>query len=217
MSKKPSKPETPAKNPDVLTLWAEPGRSQEAILARHAISPEFSNVATVKKYARQQWGDDLHLTELAAQLKSQAEAVNKGDLSRAEGMLMVQAHTLDAIFNNLAQRAALNFNDYPEAGERYMRLALKAQSQCRATLESLAAIKNPPVVYAKQANVTTGPQQVNNGIPVPRARESESEQTQLSGDTHELLPDAGTSGLTGRVNQEVETLGEIDRAEDPRG
>ena len=29
--------------------------------------------------------------------------------------------------------------------DRYMRLALKAQAQCRATLETLATVKNPPV------------------------------------------------------------------------
>jgi len=44
---------------------------------------------------------------------------------------------------------------------------LKAQSQCRATLEALAAIKNPPIVYARQANIAAGPQQVNNGVPGP--------------------------------------------------
>jgi len=27
----------------------------------------------------------------------------------------------------------------------------------------LGALKAPPSIYAKQANVTTGPQQVNNG------------------------------------------------------
>jgi hypothetical protein len=45
-----------------------------------------------------------------------------------------------------------------------MRLALKAQSQSRATVETLAAIKNPPVVYARQANFAAGHQQVNNGV-----------------------------------------------------
>ena len=88
----------------------------------------------------------------------------------------------DAIFNELARRAALNMAEYPNATEIYLRLALKAQSQCRATLETLAAIKNPPIVYARQANVTTGPQQVNNGMPVPsRAREIEIEQSKQSG------------------------------------
>jgi hypothetical protein len=58
-------------------------------------------------------------------------------------------------------------------------MALRAQSQCRATLETLAAIKNPPIVYARQANVTTGPQQINNGVASPRAREIENEQTRF--------------------------------------
>jgi hypothetical protein len=47
--------------------------------------------------------------------------------------------------------------------EIYLRLALKAQNQCRMTLETLATIKNPPAVFAKQANIAHGPQQVNNG------------------------------------------------------
>jgi hypothetical protein len=52
----------------------------------------------------------------------------------------------------------------PEWADRYLRLALKAQSQSRATVETLATVKNPPVVYAKQANFAAGAQQVNNGI-----------------------------------------------------
>ena len=51
---------------------------------------------------------------------------------------------------------------YFDAGERYLKLAFKAQNQCRMTLETLTTIKNPPVVYAKQANIAHGPQQVNN-------------------------------------------------------
>jgi hypothetical protein len=40
-------------------------------------------------------------------------------------------------------------------------LALKAQSQCRATLETLTTIKSPPVLFAKQENIAAGPEQVN--------------------------------------------------------
>ena len=42
-----------------------------------------------------------------------------------------------------------------------MRLAMKAQSQCRATAEALALMKNPQP-YIRQANIAQGPQQVNN-------------------------------------------------------
>lgn len=50
-----------------------------------------------------------------------------------------------------------------------MKLGLRAQNQCRMTLETLAAIKNPPVVYAKLANINqgSGNQQVNNDTPAP--------------------------------------------------
>jgi hypothetical protein len=48
-----------------------------------------------------------------------------------------------------------------------MRLALRAQGQCRATLETLAAIKNPPVVFARQANINNGGQQQVNNAPAP--------------------------------------------------
>ncbi len=99
-----------------------------------------------------------------------------------------------------------------------MRMARRAQNQSHMTLETLATIKNPPIVYARQANVTTGPQQINNSTTAPsRAREIETEQSQLSGGTHELLPDARASGNANRVNPALETLGEIDRAEVRRG
>lgn len=216
MSKKRNKPEPPAKNSDSLMLRSQQGKTTEEALASYAIDPAYNGTVTVKTFARRTWdANQLHLTELAAALDEQAKAAKAGDLSQGEGMLMVQAHSLDAIFNNLAQRAATA--EYMPQLEQYMRLALKAQGQCRATLESLAAIKNPPIVYAKQANVTTGPQQVNNGIPAPRAREIENEQTQLSRGSHELHPHARTPGLESRVNQEVEAVGEVHRAEVPRG
>ncbi len=41
-------------------------------------------------------------------------------------------------------------------------MALKAQSNSRATAEALAAIQNPPTVFARQANIANGPQQINN-------------------------------------------------------
>jgi hypothetical protein len=61
-----------------------------------------------------------------------------------------------------------------------MRLALKAQRQCRATIETLVMAKNPaPVTFVKQANVAHGPQQVNNGPPAEASRARESENRPL--------------------------------------
>jgi hypothetical protein len=105
---------------------------------------------------------------LASDLANLAKTIGKGDLTRAEEMLIAQAQTLNCIFNNLAQRAAQRPNGSgPNTNihgtEIYLRLALKAQNQCRATLQAVATIKNPPIVFAQQANISNGPQQVNNG------------------------------------------------------
>ena len=73
-------------------------------------------------------------------------------------------------------------------------------------------------MYARQANVTSGPQQINNGTAAPpRVRENETEQTQLSGGTHGLLQDTGASSEASRGNLTLEAVGEINRAEVRRG
>ena len=75
---------------------------------------------------------DTHdVNALAAELGKQVEAVNGGDLRRAEGLLIAQAHTLDNIFANLARRAT--GQQYLPQWEAYMRMAMKAQNQCRKT------------------------------------------------------------------------------------
>jgi hypothetical protein len=160
--------------------------------------------------------DDIDTPTLLATLRDQAAAVQSGDLTHAEAMLINQASSLQALFARLTERA-MEQTQMPHL-EGFMRIALRAQSQCRATLETLAAIKNPPIVYARQANVTTGPQQINNSMAAPtRAREIETVQTQLSGGINELLSDTGTSGNASRVNPALETLGKIDRAENRTG
>jgi hypothetical protein len=129
-------------------------------------------------------------------------------------MLMTQAHTLDAIFNELARRAASNMGEYMNAMERYLRLALKAQSQCRATLETLATIKNPPVIYAKQANIANGPQQVNNGTPPAHAGgKTAIEPNKLLEHEHGQRLDTETTGAAIGADKGLETVGAIDRAE----
>jgi len=156
-------------------------------------------------------GDNIDVPTILEQLRGEASAVHCGDLSRTESMLMNQATALQTLFARLVE-SSMKAGMLPQQ-ETAMRLALKAQSQCRATLETLVAIKNPPIVYAKQANVTTGPQQINNAAAAPsRARGKKTKPTQLSGKTHELLSDTRTSGAALGVDPALETLGKIDRA-----
>jgi hypothetical protein len=90
---------------------------------------------------------------------------------------MAQAHALETIFNALAQRVAQNMGaGYMEATETYLRLALKAQSQCRTTIEALGELKQPQSTnFIEQQNVANQ-QRENNGSETstpgpPRARE----------------------------------------------
>ncbi len=108
---------------------------------------------------------NANINELVKDLSDQGAKASSGDFSRLESMLAIQAHTLDALFNEYAVLAQLNIREHLPASESFMRLALKAQSQCRATIETLATVKNPPAVaFVKQANIASGHQQVNNGV-----------------------------------------------------
>lgn len=172
------------------------------------LQPSVQAAATIQKFERSQ----CELNALVEELANQAGRVNEGDFSGAEAMLIVQAHTLDEIFNNLARRS--NCQEYMDHLDRFMRLALKAQSHGRATLETLVVIKNPPnVAFVKQANIAHN-QQVNNAQVIPsRARENEKRQNELLWRNYpsERL-DTGTAGAAVGTDPQPETVGAIDRA-----
>lgn len=185
-----------------------------AVRGRNAIRPAITSACAIQRLNK--IFGELEIQGLVEALDDQTKKTISGNLGRAEALLITQAHTLDTIFTQLTIRGASNMSEYLDSADKFFRLALKAQAQCARTLEVLAAIKNPPIVYAKQANIANGPQQVNNGIP-PRTRENETEQSKLSGDGNELLPDARASTIEGRVNQKVEAMGEVHGAEVKRG
>jgi len=201
------------------TIQCASGPSDDEKGRAHAnlvTSPEFAAYRIVGIMQPKDLADEIDAPGMLATLRDQAAAAQRGDLSHAEAMLINQASALQALFVRLSERA-IDQSHVPNF-ESFMRMALRAQSQCRATLETLAAIKNPPTVYARQANVTTGPQQINNGTAAPsRAREIKSEQTQLLRGSHGEWMDSGTEGAAIPSYSTVEALGEIDRAEVRRG
>lgn len=204
------------RGPKALGAEAKPNEDKAVSLARAILRPGIKGAVTIKEYSKN-YGD-LDLRGLVGELVDQAQEVNDGNLERAEGMLMVQAHTLDAIFNNLAQRAVNT--EYMDTLDRYLRLALKAQSQCRATLETLAAIKNPaPLAFVKQANFANGPQQVNNGVGAnaSRAGISENQPNKVLEGQHGERLDLGTASATGGTDSPMETVGAVNRSQDGTG
>lgn len=155
-----------------------------------------------------------------AELQHQARTANAGDLSRSEAMLSTQANTLDALFHTLIGWA---LNHVKEGGnpayfETCMRLGFKAQSQSRATIETLSEIKNPrQVAFVKQANIAGGHQQVNNGMQPSGAREIETQPTELLEQQYGERLDTGAASATGRANQTMETVGTVNGAADRAG
>lgn len=157
----------------------------------------------------------LDVPALIDHLRDQAGAVQGGSLAAPEAMLMNQATALQSLFARLVESGmgqSLRANT-----EMFLKLGLRAQNQCRATLETLAAIKNPPVVFAKQANITNGPQQVNNGIDAPRVRENKIEQTKLLEATPNERLDFGEKAKASGTNQAMATVGAVHRAKDNSG
>ncbi len=163
--------------PQAVQLVRQPGDGPKDPLARASTAPFVPAAVAIVTFAKKglMAGEDVPINTVVDQLEAQASKANAADLTHAEAVLAVQATTLDAVFNAMALKAAAAVDKYPDAGERFLRMALKAQAQCRATIETLAAIKNGPVVFARQANINNGgQQQVNNGggapSPAPRTR-----------------------------------------------
>jgi hypothetical protein len=161
--------------------------------------PEIRAAATI-----QQWNQSNTVNALASELEGQIAEVNKDDMKRAEAILFSQANTLDELFNNLAKRA--HSQTLLPQFEIMLRLAFKAQTQCRATLETLSNIKNPSIVYAKQANFANGHQQVNNDVTPSRTRETKNQLNELITELpHETL-DTGRKGEAIPANQAMGAL-----------
>lgn len=221
----PSAPPPPAA-PKGMTLKTPPdpdGKNSDQVMAGLAAAGVAANARTMVIYGEPTFGE-LSLTDCAVALTDTAGKVDGGDLSSLVTMLSSQAAALNSIFGELSRRAALQMGSYPDAFERYMRMALRAQGQCRATLETLAAIKNPPVVFARQANINNGgQQQVNNGAGPAQpptsapAAKTESQPNGLLEASSGTRLDAGAAGAAGRGNPQMETVGAVNRTHNGRG
>jgi hypothetical protein len=184
-------------------------KEKAELVSKLAVMPSANGAAVIEAFSKGSFGE-ADLNVLIEELREKFSKVENGDLQYCESMLVGQANALQSIFVNLARRAVNQ--EYLKQYETYLRLALKAQNQSRMTLETLATIKNPPVVFARQANINqgNGNQQVNNGTPAlaTRAEKNINQQNELLEVQHggETL-DIQTTGATIRENQTVETVG----------
>lgn len=228
---KAAKKSAPAK-PDTNTLrvidgedGVKAGMNDSQVIAAVATRSGLS-ATTMKAYTGA--GDLLEVSDLMVELRTAGNEVAAGDLGRIERIMTHQVITLNAMFNNLAQRSGRQ--EYMKQLETYLRLALKAQAQSRATAEALALLKNPQP-YIKQANIAQGHQQVNNtyasasahsGMPTNADSAQYAQARVGAGKTssmpNELLEadygqglDIGAQGTAGRADPHLAAVGTVDR------
>lgn len=160
--------------------------------------------------------------ELSKSIKEQAKAIRDGDLSQLEAMLLNQAIALQAMFIDLAARAKKAPND--ASMQTLTQLALKSATGSRQTIAVLTEMKSPrSVAFVQQANISHGPQQVNNGetpVPASPARTEKSvnpENELLEEHPHEQWMDTGTARPAGAADPRMEAVGALHGADHAGG
>ncbi len=198
----------------VATLQEAPDPVGARATANLALQPNVSAAAVISQYSATFGGLDIKAVS-----DSLSETINQvwdGNMKTCEAMLFAQAQALQTIFMSLSCRAANQ--DFIGHRETYLKLALKAQNQCRTTLETLSNIKNPPVIFAKQANIAHGHQQVNNGISADespsslRAEKNKTDSNELLEQQNEQRLDTRKTGKTSHLDSELETVAAVNRS-----
>jgi hypothetical protein len=199
----------------LMKVVYRPGATEDRVLAEHALNPATANAVTALEFSRSLYSG-MSLQDCVMVVKDDIESVNGGNLDKLEGMLTAQAIALNAMFNNFANRA-IQADVMPKL-DTYFRLALKAQSQCRSTVEAIAEIKYPKsATFIKQANIAQQ-QQVNNGAAKPLT-ETHAHERNIT-PTNELLTEASSATLdtrgtikAGRTDTKLEALEAINRTD----
>lgn len=135
-----------------------------ALLARIMVRPNLRHGATIESVAEKMTGGknagDPTYRDFGYAIKGIADEVTPDNLSLINDLLVAQALSLDSIFTEMARRSVVNVGEYIDASERYMRLALKAQANSRATLEALARLHQPREQTVRHVHVNEGGQAV---------------------------------------------------------
>ena len=208
---------------DVVQLTDAPGKSRARRIAEFALDPTLRNAHAAKTFASGSI-EGVEVGECHKVLMGMVARAKGGDLSELEANLAAQAVTLDAMFTELTRRAAMNMGTHLGVTETYLRLAMKAQAQCRTTVETLAEIKNPrAVAFVRQANIAHGHQQVNNGDASSSgstrgragARKNKTQRNKLlEGGADGERMDPGTTGAAVATYSGLAAMGAIHGTED---
>ncbi len=152
-------------------LQETPEQRSAEIIARMVLSPANGAAFITDRYRGiGQRGDNKGLTPLSliTLVELMAARVGTGDLADLEDLLVAQAVSLNALYVNLTIQAS---EAKADRQRDLLVLAMKVQSNCRATIAAIGDLKFPKAAatFVRQANISAGPQQVNNTLGVPAA------------------------------------------------
>ena len=138
-------------------------------VAEQAIDPDVTSAAVVAAFWKCLDGGIDPQAGYEAMRAHVAQA-RKNVRASAEATLLGQAAALNAIFADMARRAQAHMGRPGRAAERYLRLAMRAQNQCRATLNAVAELsgQRPDVVEPSERIV-----RIERRIVYPERRPSE--------------------------------------------
>lgn len=196
-----------------LQIVARKDDTEAKAVARAAIEPVSRNAMAARQFMPAVF-KNADLNECAVQVREAADRINGGDLAGVEQTLTAQLHVLDAVFTKTAMLASTA--EHVETMEAFLRMAMKAQAQARATAETLTEMKYPKsATFIRQQNVA-GQQIVNNADKMPAHGKTEEHQTGLLEASYGERLDFGATETTSGTHPKLEALGEVNRPQNRR-
>ncbi len=151
---------------------------------------------------------DVKLADSISALGEKITTIQNGDMQPIEAMLIGQAQALQTMFVSLGRQAVAKTG--LQQYTAFMNLALKAQSQSRATIQALIELKYPKqATFVKQANIANGNQQVNNVTSTQahaHAKEIEHQPNELLRKINNATLDTSGTATPSATNQAMATV-----------
>ena len=148
------------------------------------------------------------IADVASALRDKITIIQNGDMQPIEAMLIGQAQALQTMFVTLGRMAASKTQLAQYTA--FMNMALKAQSQSRATIQALTELKYPKqATFVKQANIANGNQQVNNVTSThahAHAKEIEHQPNELLREMNNATLDTSGTATPCATNQAMATV-----------
>ena len=138
-------------------------QKKDDVTAEITLNSSYLGMAVIDAFKGNIQGDDLELNSAFKVLAETTQKIRSNDLSSLEEMLFNQSKALELIFVSMVRRAKAQ--EHLLQFQTHFNLALKAQNQCRTTLQALIQLKQPnQTAFIKQTNIAHGHQQVNNSL-----------------------------------------------------